>query len=179
LIGIGIAPRVELAEAAGLLVDDGIAVDRQLRTSDANIFAAGDVCSFPHPLFDTRIRLESWKNADEQGRLAAVNMLGRGEAHAAVPWLWSDQYETTIQVAGLPRLAARSVERVAANDALTVFHLAEDGRILGASGIGPNAAIGRAVRVGQLMIERRLYPEEGLLADPTIDLKLLLSAEAA
>jgi 3-phenylpropionate/trans-cinnamate dioxygenase ferredoxin reductase subunit len=106
-------------------------------------------------------------------------MLGRGEAYGLVPWLWSDQYETTIQVAGLPRIAARSVERVAANDALMVFHLADDGRILGASGIGPSGAIGRAVRVGQLMIERRLYPEEGLLADPTIDLKLLLSAEAA
>ena len=93
LAAIGIEPRVELAEAAGLAVDNGIAVDATLRTSDPNIFAAGDVSSFPHRLFGSRIRLECWKNAEEQGEIAARNMLGAGEEYGAVPWLWSDQYE--------------------------------------------------------------------------------------
>jgi 3-phenylpropionate/trans-cinnamate dioxygenase ferredoxin reductase subunit len=179
LIGVGIVPRVELAEAAGLAVDNGVAVDRGLRTSDPKIFAAGDVCSFPHALFDARVRLESWKNADDQGRLAARNMLGRGESYDAVPWLWSDQYEMTIQVAGLTHHGSRSVERPLAADALLIFHLAEDGRMVAASGIGLNGVIGRSVRLGQMMIERRLYPDAAMLADPSVNLKLLLAAEAA
>jgi 3-phenylpropionate/trans-cinnamate dioxygenase ferredoxin reductase subunit len=179
LVAIGIIPRTELARAAGLAVDNGIVVDQHLRTSDADIFAAGDACGFPHQLFDAQIRLESWKNADEQGRLAARNMLGKGERYNAVPWLWSDQYETTIQVAGMPGFGARAVERAAADGACLVFHLADDGRIVAASGIGQNGAIGRAVRLGQMMIERRLYPDPARLADPSVNLKLLLAAEAA
>jgi 3-phenylpropionate/trans-cinnamate dioxygenase ferredoxin reductase subunit len=174
-----VAPRVELARAAGLAIDNGIAVDRRLRTSDPSIFAAGDACSFCHDLFDGRIRLESWKNAEDQGRFVARAMLGSGESYGAVPWMWSDQYEMTIQVAGLPGQGRRNVTRAVGPDALLVFHLADDGRLVGASGVGPNGAIGRAVRLGQMMIERRVYPDAGMLADPTINLKLLLTAEAA
>jgi 3-phenylpropionate/trans-cinnamate dioxygenase ferredoxin reductase subunit len=179
LIAVGVLPRAELARSAGLAIDNGIAVDRRLRTSDPDIFAAGDACSFPHDLFDGRIRLESWKNAEDQGRLVARNMLGGGECYSAVPWLWSDQYETTIQVAGMPGQASRSITRPLAPDALLVFHLAADGRIVGASGFGPNGSIGRGVRLGQMMIERRSYPDPEMLADPAINLKLLLRAEAA
>jgi 3-phenylpropionate/trans-cinnamate dioxygenase ferredoxin reductase subunit len=179
LIGVGIAPRTAIAAAAGLALDNGIAVDRQLRTSDPDIFAAGDVCSFPHGVFDARIRVESWKNADDQGRHAARNMLGGAECYSVVPWLWSDQYELTIQVAGLPHFGATSVRRPAGADGLLVFHLGPDGRIVGTSGIGPNGAIGRSVRLGQMMIERRLYPDPARLADPSVNLKLLLAAEAA
>ena len=81
---IGVAPRVELARAAGLAIDNGIVVDRMLRTEDPHIFAAGDVSSFTHDLFAGRVRLESWKNAEEQGPVAARNMLGAGEDCSAV-----------------------------------------------------------------------------------------------
>ena len=84
-----------------------------LRTEDPNIFAAGDVCAFAHDLFGGRVRLESWKNAEDQGPIAARNMLGGAEAGDAVPWMWSDQYELTIQIAGLPDRASRIVERPA------------------------------------------------------------------
>ena len=89
-------------KSAGLAIDNGIAVDATLRSSDPNIFAAGDASSFPHRLFGSRIRLECWKNAEEQGEIAARNILGAGEEYSGVPWLWSDQYELNIQVAGLP-----------------------------------------------------------------------------
>jgi 3-phenylpropionate/trans-cinnamate dioxygenase ferredoxin reductase subunit len=179
LVSIGVAPRVELARAAGLAIDNGIVVDRMLRTEDPHIFAAGDVSSFTHDLFAGRVRLESWKNAEEQGPVAARNMLGAGEDCSAVPWMWSDQYEMTIQIAGLPERGSHSVERRLDADASILFHLADDGRIIGASGIGPNGSIGRAVRLGQMMIERSLYPDERLLADPSVNLKTLMREQAA
>ena len=68
VVGIGVTPRIALARASGLEIDNGIAVDETLRTSDPGIFAAGDVCSFIHPLFGRRMRLESWKNAEDQAK---------------------------------------------------------------------------------------------------------------
>jgi 3-phenylpropionate/trans-cinnamate dioxygenase ferredoxin reductase subunit len=179
LAAIGIAPRVELAEAAGLVIDNGVAVDATLRSSDPNIFAAGDVCSFPNALFGSRIRLECWRNAEDQGAVAARNMLGAGEEYGGAPWLWSDQYELSIQVAGLPWLAASLVTRPAEGGGLLVFQLTNDGRLICASGIGSEGAIGRDIRVAQLMIERGLRPSAEALADATVRLKSLLVARAA
>ena len=158
LAAIGVAPRVELAEAAGLAIDNGVAVDATLRSSDPNIFAAGDVSSFPHGLFGSRIRLECWKNAEDQGAVAARNILGAGEEYGGAPWLWSDQYELSIQVAGLPAPAANCVTRRIERGGLLVFQLADDGRLICASGIGSEGTIGRDIRVAQLMIERGLRP---------------------
>ena len=129
VIGGGIAPNLELAEAAGLPVDNGIVVDDRLRTSDPLIFAVGDVASFPHPLFGRRIRLESWKNAEEQPCIAAVNIRGGNEPITAAPWFWSDQYDHTLQIAGVPDLGPRLAERAVADDTVIFFHLAENGRL--------------------------------------------------
>ncbi len=179
LVAIGVAPRTELAAAVGLAVDNGIVVDAQLRTADPNIFAAGDVCSFAHDLFGGHVRLESWKNAEEQGPIAARNMLGAAEAASMAPWMWSDQYELTIQIAGLPDRASKTVERPLDAESTILFHLADDGRIVAVSGVGPNGSIGRAVRLGQMMIERSLYPDPRLLSDPTVNLKTLMREQAA
>ena len=95
IIGIGAVPATRLAEDAGLTVENGIAVDDCLRTSDPSIFAAGDCCAFPLPLYaGRRVRLEAWRNAQEQGARAARNMLGAEEPQSAVPWFWSDQYRS-------------------------------------------------------------------------------------
>ena len=132
----------ELAEAAGLAVENGIRVDATLRTSDPAIFAAGDCCSFPLPIYGgRRVRLEAWRNAQEQGNLAARNMLGANAPHDAVPWFWSDQYDLTLQIAGLPDEGARTVRRDLDDGAFLLFHLAEDGRLVAAGGIGPGNSV--------------------------------------
>jgi 3-phenylpropionate/trans-cinnamate dioxygenase ferredoxin reductase component len=100
VVGAGAAPRVELAEAAGLDVDDGVLCDDRLRTSAANVFAAGDVARAEHPLFGTRLRVEHWANALEQGPAAARNMLGRDVAYDKVPYFFSDQYDAGMEYAG-------------------------------------------------------------------------------
>jgi 3-phenylpropionate/trans-cinnamate dioxygenase ferredoxin reductase subunit len=99
LVGIGVDANVELAEQAGLDIDNGIAVDEFCRSSDPAILAAGDCCSFPFR--GRRIRLESVQNANDQATVAAHTVAGKTMAYAALPWFWSDQYDTKLQIAGL------------------------------------------------------------------------------
>ena len=101
LVGIGIVPNVELAQEAGLTIDNGIATDRDARTSDPRIFAAGDCASRPLVHYGRSGRLESVHNAIEQGKLAAAAILGKPRPPEDCPWFWSDQYDLKLQIAGL------------------------------------------------------------------------------
>jgi 3-phenylpropionate/trans-cinnamate dioxygenase ferredoxin reductase subunit len=173
--GIGAAPDTRLAEAAGLSIDNGIAVDATLATSDPDIYAAGDCCSFPHMLFGgTRIRLEAWRNAQSQGSHAAENMLGAAKEYQAVPWFWSDQYDLSLQISGLPSEGTNVVERQPGPDSLLLFHLAKDGRLVGASGIGPGNAVARDIKLSEMLIAKGAHPSPAALADASIGLKSLL-----
>ncbi|ANM07499.1 ferredoxin reductase MocF-like protein (plasmid) [Rhizobium phaseoli] len=177
LVGIGARPNVEIAERAGLTIENGIAVDSYLQTSAPDVFAAGDCCSFPLPIYGgRRVRLESWRNAQEQGTLAAANMLGRGEAVSAVPWFWSDQYDMTLQIAGLAEGAATHQRRDLGAGAFILFHLDADGRLIAASGIGPGNAVARDIRLAEMLIAARAHPDPAALAASDIKLKSLLAA---
>jgi 3-phenylpropionate/trans-cinnamate dioxygenase ferredoxin reductase subunit len=176
VVGIGAAPRTALAEAAGLVVDNGIACDTYLRTSDPDIYSAGDCCSFPHPLYgNRRIRLESWRAAQDMASVAVQNMLGASIAYEAVPWFWSDQYDQSLQIAGLPDWGARSVFRPLKDGAFVEFHLDDSGRLVGASGIGPGNTVARDIRLAELLIAKRAAPDPAQLADPAVQLRTLLA----
>ncbi len=177
IVGIGAVPETALAEAAGLAIDNGIRVDERLATSDPAIFAAGDCCSFPLAVYGgRRVRLEAWRNAQEQGTLAARNMLDRNLAHAEVPWFWSDQYDLSLHIAGLVDEGSTSVRRDLGDGAFILFHLAADGRLVAASGIGPGNAVARDVRLAEMLIARRAAPDPALLSAPQTRLKSLLAA---
>jgi 3-phenylpropionate/trans-cinnamate dioxygenase ferredoxin reductase component len=111
VVGVGAAPRVELAEAAGLRAEDGVICDDRLRTGAPNVFAAGDVARARHPLFGTSVRVEHWANALEQGPAAAGNMLGRDVAYDRVPYFFSDQYDVGMEYAGFATGSERVVMR--------------------------------------------------------------------
>jgi 3-phenylpropionate/trans-cinnamate dioxygenase ferredoxin reductase subunit len=100
VVGVGVAPNSELAEAAGLRVDNGVVVDEHLRTSHPDVFAAGDVARAYHPVLGRHVRVEHWDNAIEQGRTAARNMLGAEEAYTRLPYFFSDQYDAGIEYVG-------------------------------------------------------------------------------
>lgn len=178
IVGVGVTPRTALAEAAGIDVADGIAVDDTLRTNDPYVFAAGDVCSFPHRLFRRRIRLECWKNAEDHARVVARNMLDYGETYSAVPWFWSNQYDMTIQIAGMPAFGTTSVVREVGSASRLFFALDGEGVLVGASGVGQVSEVARDVRVAQELIARRARIDPAVLKDPSAKLKSLLTAEA-
>lgn len=176
IVGIGAAPNVALAEAAGLGIENGIAVDDRLQTSAPGIYAAGDCCSFPLAIYGgRRVRLEAWRNAQDQGNLAARNMLGHDEPISSVPWFWSDQYDLTLQVAGLADAAATHITRPLSDDAFLQFHLAEDGRLLAASGIATGNAVAKDIRIAEMLIARGARPDPVALADPSYKMKSLLA----
>jgi len=177
VVGIGAIPNIELARDAGLAIDNGIAVDACLRTSVPDIFAAGDCCSFPLSHYgNRRLRLEAWRNAQEQGQLAAANLLGAEETITAIPWFWSDQYDLTLQIAGLADGAAQTVRREMAQGALILFHLDAGGRLIAASGIGPGNTVARDIRLAEMMIAAGIHPNPAALAAPDTKLKTLLAA---
>jgi 3-phenylpropionate/trans-cinnamate dioxygenase ferredoxin reductase subunit len=100
IVGVGITPNTGLAEAAGLHVDDGVVVDEHLRSSDADIFAVGDVASAFHPLLGRHIRVEHWANALNQPKTVAKTMLGGGAVYDRVPYFFTDQYDLGMEYSG-------------------------------------------------------------------------------
>lgn len=177
VVGIGAVPNTEIAASAGLSVDNGIVVDASLRTSDPDIFAAGDCCNFPLANYGgRRVRLESWRSAQEQGALAAENMMGTNRELSSVPWFWSDQYDLSLQVAGLMDEAVATAERALGDDSLILFHLAVDGRLVAASGLGVGNAVARDIRLAEMLIASRAAPDREFLGDPNSKLKSLLRA---
>jgi 3-phenylpropionate/trans-cinnamate dioxygenase ferredoxin reductase component len=178
IAGIGAVPETALAERAGLAIENGVRVDGRLATDDPDIFAAGDCCAFPHPVFDgRRLRLEAWRNAQDQGNHVARAMLGATAAYDAIPWFWSDQHGLTLQIAGLPDEGDTTVTRDLDGTAL-LFYL-KAGRLVGASAFGPIARVAREIRLAEMLIQARAHPAAAALADPSVKLKSLLAAERA
>lgn len=168
VVGIGILPDTTLAEAAGLDCGDGILVDERCRTSDPNIYAAGDCTNHPNPLLGRRLRLESVPNAMEQARVAAANLCGKERRYAAVPWFWSDQYELKLQMAGFSSDGEEAVVRGEADaNQFAVFYLKE-GAVVAADAVNSPK---------EFMLCRRLIGQRvdtAALANPETDLKSLL-----
>lgn len=175
IAGIGASPETKLASDAGLAIENGIACNAQMQTSDPDIYAAGDCASFPHErMGGKRIRLEAWRSAQEQAATAAANMLGADKAHVNVPWFWSDQFDLSLQIAGSAELGPNTIKRVPAEGALVLFHMADDGAIKGVSGIGLGNSIGRDVKIAEMLIAKNAKPSPEVLADATQPLKALL-----
>ncbi|MGR3494142.1 NAD(P)/FAD-dependent oxidoreductase [Citreimonas sp.] len=167
VVGVGIAPCTQLAEAAGLRIDNGIAVDAHGRTSDPHVWAAGDCASFPGA--GGAMRLESVGNAIDMGELVADNLVGAERDYAAAPWFWSDQYDVKLQIAGLNA----GYDRVVVRDGAGRSHWYYAGdRLLAIDAMNDS----RAYMVGKRLIEAGKSPDPAAIADPETDLKALLKA---
>jgi 3-phenylpropionate/trans-cinnamate dioxygenase ferredoxin reductase component len=175
IAGIGAAPDVKLAVDAGLSIENGIACNEHMQSSDADIYAAGDCASYINQKWGgRRMRLEAWRSAQEQAATAAENMLGGSKVHNSIPWFWSDQYDLGLQIAGMADMGPVTVMRKTSDDTLILFHLADNGTLMGASGIGPGTSIGRDIKLAEMMMAKNLKPAADILADPNQPLKALL-----
>ncbi len=170
VVGIGMQPNIELAVAAGLEVGQGIRVDAHLRTSAPDIYAAGDVCEFH--LGGEYQRQETWRNAEAQGRHAALNMLGRELVFETLPGFWSDQYDWGLQTVGV--ITPLSVSRALPGAGLLLFYLDADQRLQGACGWAPGNSVAKDVKLCERLISARIALNAASLADPNVSLKHLL-----
>ncbi|WP_439527012.1 NAD(P)/FAD-dependent oxidoreductase [Roseovarius mucosus] len=166
IVGVGIVPDTALAEAAGLEIDNGIAVDAQGRTSDPTIWAVGDCASFPHE--GGRLRLESVPNAIDMADCVAGNILGAAVAYVPKPWFWSDQYDVKLQIAGLSTGYDRIVTRDGA--ASVSFWYFRGDQLLAVDAMNDP----RAYMVGKRLIDAGKTADPAVVADATADLKVLL-----
>lgn len=176
LAAIGAAPRTSLAESAGLEIAHraygrGVVVDERLRTSDPDIYAAGDVASFPHALFDTRLRVEHWANALNGGPAAARAMLGRDVTYDRVPYFFSDQYDLGMEYSGWapPGSYDEVVIRGDAGKREFIAFWVKDGRVLA----GMNVNVWDVTDPIQQLIRSKAQVSTDALADPHIPLENL------
>ncbi len=169
LIGIGAAPDLSLARDAGLAVENGIIVDEFARTSDPNIFAAGDCANFPSPRYGRRVRLESVPNAIELAKAAAANMIGGAVIYDALPWFWSDQYDVKLQTAGLSEGNDELVVRGRADEKKFAVWYLKDGKALAVDAINDPAsfAVGKKLILAEAVLDARM------LGDVSVDLRAL------
>ena len=171
VVAIGIVPNVELAEEAGLVIDNGIVVDETLRTADPAIWAIGDCAAYPSEHAGGRVRLESVQNATDQGRSVASSIMGQPTPYTALPWFWSDQHARKLQIAGLLHGYDSAVVRGdPSGDAFSVFCFAGD-RLVCVESVNrmPEHMVARKL----LQTGRSIDPDAA--ADESFDLKAYAS----
>jgi NADPH-dependent 2,4-dienoyl-CoA reductase/sulfur reductase-like enzyme len=177
LAAIGAAPRTALAEAAGLEIADrahggGVVADARLRTSDPDIYAAGDVVSFPHDLYGTRVRVEHWANALNGGPAAARSMLGQDVTYDRVPYFFSDQYDLGMEYSGWapPGSYDQVVIRGDAGKREFIAFWVKEGRVLA----GMNVNVWDVTEPIQNLIRSRAQVNTEALSDPHTPLESLV-----
>ena len=167
IAGVGILPATALAEMAGLTIENGIKTDTQGRTSDPDIWSAGDCASFPWR--GGRLRLESVQNAIDQAELVAENMLGAARDYVPMPWFWSDQFDCKLQIAGLNTGYDRIVTRGPDGDAVSFWYFKGD-QVLAIDAMNDP----RAYMVGKRLLEMGRTVDPSAIRNPETVLKALL-----
>ena len=175
LVGIGILPNEELAREAGIACNNGILVDRDARTSDPRVFAAGDCASRPLVHYGRSGRLESVHNAIEQGKLAAAAILGKPRPAEDCPWFWSDQYDLKLQIAGLSQDYDEIVVRGDPKDRKFAAFYLRNGTLIAVDAINSPPEFLASKKL--IMSGAKLAPE--MLGDTSISMKDIAAAALA
>ena len=175
VVGIGVTPRVELADAAGLAIGDGIEVDATLESSVPGIFAAGDVASAWHPFYAQRLRSEHWANAKFQGLAAGRTMLGGTAPFERIPYFYSDQYDLGMEYTGHAKASDHLVVRGSLADRRFVAFWLRDDRVAA----GLNANIWDVAKPIEGLIRSRAAVDAARLADASVPIEEIVGAVTA
>lgn len=174
IVGIGAIPNVEIFDNTALKIDNGIITNQYNKTSIENVFAAGDVSNFYHPLYEENIRLESWKHAQNHGVSAGKNIVGQKTEYSEVPWMWSDQYNLNLQLTGrcdeYDSLVKRGKDE---NDGIIYFFM-KNNQVFGACGVGIGGKIAKDIRIAGILSDKKIKVAESDLSDSSIKLNKLL-----
>lgn len=175
VMGVGIVLNTELAQEAGLELgeDEAVIVDEHLRSSDPNIYCAGDIAAWPDPTFGERLRVEHWDVARRQGRRAGRNMAGEEEAYNALPYFFSDMFDLSFEVWGNLASWERTVERGSLEERSVVYYYFDEGKMVGVFAMGRPSEERSPMQ--ELVKARVAYDEVAdVLRDEGVELETLL-----
>ena len=172
--GIGSIPTTDLFDNSDLELKNGILTNKYNQTSVENVYAAGDVSNFYHPLYQKNIRLESYQHAQNQGINAGKNIAGIKSEYLSVPWMWSDQFDLNLQLTGLCDDYHEIIKRGEDIENGIIHFFIKDDKIVGACGLGLVGKVGRDIRIASKLIEKQTIVDKKILSDQNQKLNPLL-----
>lgn len=172
--GIGSKANVDLFENTDLKLNNGIVTDEFCKTSKKDVFAAGDVANFFHPLYNSQMRLESYQHAQNHGIAAAKNMIGLTSPYTQIPWMWSDQFDLNLQLVGICNDFDQEVKRGETLEEGIIYFFLKNKKILGACGIGIAGKVGRDIRLAGKISETNVKIDIEDLKNKEVKLNKLL-----
>ena len=174
IAGIGSTPSVKLFENTNLKLDNGIATNQYCETSIKDVYAAGDVSNFYHPLYERNIRLESYQHAQNHGICAGKNIAGVKTEYSSIPWMWSDQFNLNLQLTGICDDYDEIVERGNDINNGVIYFFLKNKIIKGACGLGIVGKVGRDIRITSKLCEKNTIVDTQILSDETQKLNKLI-----
>ena len=174
IAGIGSKPSVSMFENTNLKLDNGIVTNEFCQTSINDVYAAGDVSNFYHPLYKQHIRLESYQHAQNHGICAGKNIAGVKTEYSSIPWMWSDQFNLNLQLSGICENFDEIVERGKDIDNGIIYFFLKNQSIRGACGLGISGKIGRDIRISTKLSEKNVIVDKTILADESQKLNKLI-----
>ncbi|MDC3111961.1 FAD-dependent oxidoreductase [Pelagibacteraceae bacterium] len=174
IAGIGSAPSVKLFENTNLKLDNGIVTNEFCETSIKNVYAAGDVSNFYHPLYERTIRLESYQHAQNHGICAGKNIAGVKTEYTSIPWMWSDQFNLNLQLTGICDDYDEIIERGNDINNGVIYFFLKNKNIRGACGLGIAGKVGRDIRITSKLTEKNIIVDKQILADQNQKLNKLI-----
>ncbi len=172
--GIGSLPTLDLFYETDLELENGILTNEFCETSIKDVYAAGDVSNFYHPIYKKNIRLESYQHAQNHGIIAGKNIAGIKSEYISVPWMWSDQFNLNIQLTGLCDDYDEVVERGNSIENGIIYFFLKNEKIYGACGLGLMGKIGRDIRIASKLIEKNTTFDRKILSNKEEKLNALL-----
>ena len=174
IAGIGSRPCVSIFENTNLKLDNGIVTNEFCETSINDVYAAGDVSNFYHPLYKEHIRLESYQHAQNHGICAGKNISGIKTEYSSIPWMWSDQFNLNLQLAGICENFDEIIKRGKDINNGIIYFFLKNQSIKGACGLGIAGKIGRDIRISTKLSEKNVVVDKAILADESQKLNNLI-----
>ena len=175
IAGIGSKPSVSLFENTDLKLDNGIVTNEFCETSIKDVYAAGDVSNFYHPLYKQYIRLESYQHAQNHGICAGKNISGLKTEYTSIPWMWSDQFNLNLQLTGICENFDEIIERGKDIENGIIYFFLKNKLIKGACGLGVAGKVGRDIRITTKLAEKNVMVDKRILGDESQKLNKLIS----